>query len=704
MNVKHIIRVVLSVAILLTTASAQFAADVFDKYTSVGQLGLTVTNFGILGNQFNKIDGEIHPSCLYRQHSEIPREQVEHMSDAGLWVGGIVSGDRRVSTSIMDGAFEAGDEGFEFMPTTRVQTLSSLITDQYFSPFAVSHQDFVSEFTDTGFVVTKHEPLGISVHLESYAWNFSFADAFVILNYTIKNISDKEIEDVYVGIWVDPSVVNMNYTNYYEPGGGFTWYDNLDGFDISIDDLGFRRNIGYQYDADGDDGWAESYIGFKVLGSSVPRKYWNTYYQQWPWNTAANVDYPDYFMPIDDDERYDKMSSNVPTYREPDYTIEGYPNVTNSWLFLVSAGPLGSEPHPNTPDSSSWVLPPGETVNVVFTVVAGRWATAGADSRQRRASLHVNADWAQLAYDGEDQNRNNRLDGDEDMDNDGEIRRYILPEPPPVPEMTVDVGDQVVTIYWRNDSEKFIDPVSQEADFEGYKIYGAHKTQSETEIEFTLLAEYDLINEGQIIGYNTGFDVIEITNESGESDSIAIDDKYYHYQFSNNAVKNGWFNYFSVTAFDRGDPAANLASLESSKSANRKFIYPGTKPNDNWQLAPSVYPNPYRGQAEWDNYSNRGRLIWFRNLPSVCQIRIFTLAGDLIDIIDHNDQTYQGEDIQNIKEGKSPVFSGGEHGWDLLTRKEQALASGLYLFTVENKIPNSKSNGQIKEGKFLVIN
>jgi len=197
LNVKHIIRLVLSVAILLPTVSAQFAGDVFDKYTSVGQLGLTITNFGILGNQFNKINGVIHPSCLYRQHSEIPREQVEHMSDGGLWVGGIVNGDRRVSTSIMDGAFEAGDEGFEFMPTTGVKTLSSLTTDQYFSPLAVSHQDFVSDFTDTGFVVTNHEPLGISVHLESYAWNFPFADAFVILNYSIKNISNEVIEDVY---------------------------------------------------------------------------------------------------------------------------------------------------------------------------------------------------------------------------------------------------------------------------------------------------------------------------------------------------------------------------------------------------------------------------------------------------------------------------------------------------------------------------
>ena len=28
----------------------------------------------------------------------------------------------------------------------------------------------------------------------------------------------------------------MNYTSIYEPGGGFTWYDNQDGFDETIYD------------------------------------------------------------------------------------------------------------------------------------------------------------------------------------------------------------------------------------------------------------------------------------------------------------------------------------------------------------------------------------------------------------------------------------------------------------------------------------
>ena len=50
------------------------------------------------------------------------------------------------------------------------------------------------------------------------------------------------------------------------PPGVVLLYDNLNGFDETIDEAGFNRDIAYQYDTDGDDGWAQSYIGISVLG------------------------------------------------------------------------------------------------------------------------------------------------------------------------------------------------------------------------------------------------------------------------------------------------------------------------------------------------------------------------------------------------------------------------------------------------------
>ena len=691
--------------VLRTTASPA-VSDEYDKFTSVGQLGLTVTNFGILGNGWNRMeDGSIQPSCQYKQHTETFREQVEHFSYAGLWVGGIVNGQRRVSTAIVDGVFEAGDEGFELFAESPIIIQSSIASTtqdsmaQYYSPYAVSHQDMIADFKDYGTIpsdglgVSNHNPLGLNIHLEAYAWNYSYADAFVILNYTFKNMSMDTIADIYAGIWSDASVANFNYTDYYTPGGGFTWYDNLDGFDRSVDEAGFERGIGYQYDVDGDDGWAESYVGISILGANVPMDYLHTNYHQWVWTNSNNSDYPAYSMPIDDNARYDKMSSRVPQGSGPEYTAEGYPAAENSWLFLVSSGPLGSSP--STADSTSWSLAPGDSCSVAFTVVCARWTPgAGGDSPAQRKNLYVNYDWAQKAYDGEDKNRNNVLDEGEDVNNNQIIDRYILPAPPPSPNMEIMVESNRVTLYWQDNAEAFLDPISQIADFEGYRVYGARKTANEALGEFTLLSENDIKNS---IGYNTGFSAIRITNEFGEPDSMEINGLFYQYKFVNEGIKDGWLNYYTVTAYDQGDPDTNLESLESSIYANRIYVYSGEPDagNDDWQ--PTVYPNPYKGQALWDGYGSRNKMIWFRGLPAKAEIRIFSLAGDLVEVIQH-DELYMGKDIANVDERKNPIMSGGEHAWDLITMHDQATASGLYLFTVEDK-----DTGTIKEGKFLII-
>jgi len=94
-------------------------------------------------------------------------------------------------------------------------------------------------------------------------------------------------------------------------------------------------------------------------------------------------------------------------------------------------------------------------------------------------------------------------------------------------------------------------------------------------------------------------------------------------------------------------------------------------------------------------------MIWFYNLPANAEITIFTLSGELVDKFKHNSDTYNGSDINNLSElagDKDIVFSGGEHAWDLITKWDQAIATGLYLFTVEDL-----ESGKIQRGKFLVV-
>ena len=96
----------------------------------------------------------------------------------------------------------------------------------------------------------------------------------------------------------------------------------------------------------------------------------------------------------------------------------------------------------------------------------------------------------------------------------------------------------------------------------------------------------------------------------------------------------------------------------------------------------SVVPNPYLGGAGWDLKPNptdpTGTKIAFNNLPPESTVRIFTLAGDLVETLLPAEQ------------------DGGTSYWDLISRNGQDIVSGLYLYSVE-------SSAGSKIGKLVIV-
>jgi hypothetical protein len=136
----------------------------------------------------------------------------------------------------------------------------------------------------------------------------------------------------------------------------------------------------------------------------------------------------------------------------------------------------------------------------------------------------------------------------------------------------------------------------------------------------------------------------------------------------------------------------------------------------------TVVPNPYRADQDysdansfefknsatglsWENfddgtrdwYPQQDRRITFMNLPLYCLIRIYTVSGDLVQILPHNG-------------GPDPVVGGDRNigwtskyseDWDLNSRNFQQVSSGLYIFSVEDKTPGGGK--KISTGKFVII-
>ena len=102
-----------------------------------------------------------------------------------------------------------------------------------------------------------------------------------------------------------------------------------------------------------------------------------------------------------------------------------------------------------------------------------------------------------------------------------------------------------------------------------------------------------------------------------------------------------------------------------------------------YKLNVKVVPNPYIIFNEWE-LSSDNRRIKFTHLPMTCKIRVFTLAGELVKVLDHKDDPAR------------PLDEGGTRTWDLLNDNFQLIASGVYVYHVDSDV------GQFT-GKFAFI-
>ena len=87
-----------------------------NNYTTVGNIGLTITNWGVFGDGLATQSPVDQPSCEYPKGSNI-----EHIFDGGLWVGAFKpsSGQNLVSTGAFNSARigTAGSNNFEYTNT-----------------------------------------------------------------------------------------------------------------------------------------------------------------------------------------------------------------------------------------------------------------------------------------------------------------------------------------------------------------------------------------------------------------------------------------------------------------------------------------------------------------------------------------------------------------------------------------------------------
>jgi len=103
----------------------------------------------------------------------------------------------------------------------------------------------------------------------------------------------------------------------------------------------------------------------------------------------------------------------------------------------------------------------------------------------------------------------------------------------------------------------------------------------------------------------------------------------------------------------------------NSRAANMiaEPVEPTAGPTENLQTI-AVVPNPFRAREAWDRPG--GNEVHFINLPPKARIRVYTVAGDLVRDLSHDDAVRDFE------------------RWDLKNQNGQDVASGIYMYRVES--------------------
>lgn len=201
----------------------------------------------------------------------------------------------------------------------------------------------------------------------------------------------------------------------------------------------------------------------------------------------------------------------------------------------------------------------------------------------------------------------------------------------------------------------------------------------------------------------TVYDRSTLTKPSADPDNWTAQDltpdgllKWYEYQFVLRGLLPSVPIFVSVTAFDYGSPESGLSSLETSPLINTVQEFPLMTSEQAAQTNAEVivYPNPYRidgryretgfeGAGDSDLPDDRVRAVNFINLPLVCTISIYSLDGDLVRSIEHNQPSGAPRSMHE--------------SWDLITRNTQLAASGIYYYVVETP------DGRVQVGKLALI-
>ncbi|UCD64130.1 MAG: T9SS type A sorting domain-containing protein [Candidatus Zixiibacteriota bacterium] len=230
-----------------------------------------------------------------------PGSGKEYLWMGALWIGGVVGGDTLVSHGLNGWGYIVGRE---FFPPTH--PYGSVTGFDYPSDEAMRaiFTDTITQYVERDFFGRPHVPLNLRVVNRSHIWRAPEYQDFVIYDLVMTNLGSQDIEQGYIGIYVDGDVGHES-KDYF-------WTDDVAG--------GLRdQGIAYVIDADGDPVGGDydsttsvrKVLALSLLAASQPVQ--DTNFNWWVNRFGVNVDFGPRQLGTSEDPFFDFQTGTLGT-------------------------------------------------------------------------------------------------------------------------------------------------------------------------------------------------------------------------------------------------------------------------------------------------------------------------------------------------------------------------------------------------------
>ncbi|MCF6270259.1 MAG: hypothetical protein L3J41_11145 [Melioribacteraceae bacterium] len=205
-----------------------------------------------------------------------------------------------------------------------------------------------------------------------------------------------------------------------------------------------------------------------------------------------------------------------------------------------------------------------------------------------------------------------------------------------------------------------------------YEVWNVARDDNNYQINSILLDD----NKNGELDLNEEIRILNVPYKEND-DTVGVFSIFkWYYNISIDAVNNG-------TLPDVGQLFTLLPYSQLNKSdsfyvyINKPFVNSDREIIKSGLEEVRVVPNPYVVNARWEQLENNRRLR-FMYLPEECTISIYTIVGELVKKIEHNNGV-------------------GDEDWNLTNESGVEVAFGVYLYVIETP------SGEKKIGKFAII-